>query len=550
MKRLAVLLALVLAISSVASTVKLSQASGTIYIRADGSVEPISAPLQRLDDTYSLVDDTYNMTLVVERDNIVLDGENHLVEGSTDIAYGIDLSLRTNVTVRNIRIKGFSCAILLLQNRYSSIVDCSISNNAYYGIWVCDTSYSTLKNSSLSNGGEAIYLETSNYNHLLFNDLRNNLFGIDIYRSTGNTLTGNTMVLNLRNFACYGWFRNEWLNDVDTSNTVDGKPIYYWINHHNATVPSDAGSVMIVNSSEITVRDLVLRNSFIGVNIAYTESSLIENVTTYESFGGVSATLCDLITIKGCYVNNSEGFGIGLTNGGNNKIVQNNVRYTNSSGIWLEDTNFNLVMGNNVSYSRHIHSAQEADGSGILIDDSNRNNVTGNRLHRNSYGIGMGPTDSQHNRIAQNILEENEVGLVLAMAQYNLIYHNNFINNSIQAMNSWLGWSQPTYNTLDLGIYGGNYWSEYNGTDNNHDGIGDTPYIVNKPNVDHYPLMHAWRPWDVKCDGAINVLDLINVANALGSKPNEPRWNPNADVKEDNIINVLDLIQIAQHLGT
>lgn len=35
----------------------------------------------------------------------------------------------------------------------------------------------------------------------------------------------------------------------------------------------------------------------------------------------------------------------------------------------------------------------------------------------------------------------------------------------------------------------GNYWSNYNGTDNNGDGIGDTPYVIDHNNQDNYPLM-------------------------------------------------------------
>lgn len=34
-----------------------------------------------------------------------------------------------------------------------------------------------------------------------------------------------------------------------------------------------------------------------------------------------------------------------------------------------------------------------------------------------------------------------------------------------------------------------NYWSDYNGTDANQDGIGDTPYIINDENQDNSPLM-------------------------------------------------------------
>ncbi len=35
----------------------------------------------------------------------------------------------------------------------------------------------------------------------------------------------------------------------------------------------------------------------------------------------------------------------------------------------------------------------------------------------------------------------------------------------------------------------GNFWSDYNGTDANGDGIGDTPYVIDVLNEDRYPLV-------------------------------------------------------------
>jgi len=44
-------------------------------------------------------------------------------------------------------------------------------------------------------------------------------------------------------------------------------------------------------------------------------------------------------------------------------------------------------------------------------------------------------------------------------------------------------------NSWDSGSRG-NYWSNYNGTDDNGDGIGDSPHFVYENNQDNYPLMN------------------------------------------------------------
>jgi len=78
----------------------------------------------------------------------------------------------------------------------------------------------------------------------------------------------------------------------------------------------------------------------------------------------------------------------------------------------------------------------------------------------------------------------------------NYVWSNNFINNSRSLYN----YGSITILNSDYPI-GGNYWSEYNGTDmysgpyqneSGSDGIADTPYIPDSMGhvVDHYPLMH------------------------------------------------------------
>jgi hypothetical protein len=74
----------------------------------------------------------------------------------------------------------------------------------------------------------------------------------------------------------------------------------------------------------------------------------------------------------------------------------------------------------------------------------------------------------------------------------NSIYHNNFVDNGQQF------YSYNATNDWDDGYpSGGNYWSDYNGTDANHDGIGDTPYVIDANNIDHYPLVGMFNSYNV-----------------------------------------------------
>lgn len=74
-----------------------------------------------------------------------------------------------------------------------------------------------------------------------------------------------------------------------------------------------------------------------------------------------------------------------------------------------------------------------------------------------------------------------------AVGDGNWIYHNNIIeNNYCQAMDNG-------DNTRWDHSGEGNYWSDYTGKDENHDGIGDTPYRIPPNGVDNYPLIMPYR---------------------------------------------------------
>lgn len=134
---------------------------------------------------------------------------------------------------------------------------------------------------------------------------------------------------------------------------------------------------------------------------------------------------------------------------------------------------------------------------------STQNVLANNYLARNAIGtyIYMGG----QNTIFQNSFIENKRwGMQLSSSRTqpnnNLIYYNNFINNTsieagtqgnLQVSNPW--YFGPETNIWDNGTVG-NYWSDYtaryaNASEIDNSGIGNTFFVVNENNIDHYPLM-------------------------------------------------------------
>ena len=116
------------------------------------------------------------------------------------------------------------------------------------------------------------------------------------------------------------------------------------------------------------------------------------------------------------------------------------------------------------------------------------NNFTNNEFINNSHvGIKSACNDDL---FLNNLFQDNEYGLYFyLLAERNLVYRNVFINNTFHA------YDEETLNFWDNGMIG-NYWDDYNGTDLNFDGIGDTPYNISGTtgNQDNFPLVNLPCP--------------------------------------------------------
>jgi len=267
-----------------------SQFSGTIYIRSDGSVDPSNASIQVIGNLYTLTDNI-NGSIVVEKDNIVVNGAGYTLQGTRN-GTGIDLSGVRNVTVQNFVIKQFFNGIYIRRGEYAESGNITVSGNNVAnndnGIQLVSSLNNIISgNNVTSNGNGILLISASNNNTVSGNNVKNNTRGIWLYDSAYNVLTNNRMHNNTYNFGAEGWMLQTFINYVDASNTVDGKPVYYWINARDVTVPSDAGYVALVNCIGVTVNNLTLTNNGQGVLLAFTENSVITENNIKNNYHGI-----------------------------------------------------------------------------------------------------------------------------------------------------------------------------------------------------------------------------------------------------------------------
>jgi len=166
--------------------------TGTVYIRADGSIDPPNAPITTYDNvTYTLTDNitSYSDGIVVERDNIIIDGEGHMLQGNGS-GWGIDLYGVKCVTVKNIDVNGFYIGVILGET-YNVISESDITNN-YFGVSLGGAYHQVVKNNFADNH-EGI--SVNGVHHSIHrNSLINNTIGILLdWSSSNNDIVGNTI---------------------------------------------------------------------------------------------------------------------------------------------------------------------------------------------------------------------------------------------------------------------------------------------------------------------------------------------------------------------
>ena len=421
----------------------------------------------------------YGIYLVSSSNNTLI---NNIVNSNN--RNGFYLKDSSNNTIKNNEAyENKDHGIYLKRSTNNEITNNEIHESRGNGIYVHDSSNNNtiVKNEIRDNRRDGIDLDDSTNNKITSNEIYDNKDGGIYLRNSGNsTLTDNTISGSEHNFAVYGKHLSDYIQSIDTSNKVEGKPVYYLVNKQDQQIPGDAGYVGAVNSTNITVSDLALTNNGQGVLLAFSKDSRIENINASDNKYGIYLDYSSNNVLMNNKVSNNDDGGIYLRLSVNNEIKDNKIRENKDNGICIYNSSNNNTIQNN--------EIRENRDNGICVYDSSNNNTIQNNEVCENNDDGIYLKRSTNNEITNNKIHENRDNGIYAhdstnsMITSNKIYDNKddgiYLRNS---GNSTLANNTMSGNEHNFAVYGKHLFDYIQSIDTSNKVEGKPVYyLVNK----------------------------------------------------------------------
>ncbi len=371
--------------------------------------------------------------------------------------------------------------------------------------------------------------------------------GIGLSCSSENVITDNVLINSSIFFSGsvddgYGNPSGEEKDTLQISvkgNMIHGKPLIYYQEEVGKIFQEDNVGKVIFNACNdvqllnqhssntytqfdfIRCQDITILNcSFsqipvVPIRIRYTDYFKLENnvfsncprgVSLYMSSfgnivknefisnqGGISAYAATQCIFSDNHLSKNVDHGINLHTCSSNQISQNCLS-ENDKGLCILSsariTIINNVFVNNTSTGIYGHL------NDLINITNNVISSTGLKSNATWSGIGILLSNAYDCFISNNNISNNRnYGISLAISKNTKVVNNNFINNNpngtSQAYSRWIYYGGKYNRSFDN--FSHNYWSDWISPDNNEDGIVDVPYPIYCEGeinyTDSYPLV-------------------------------------------------------------
>ena len=352
---------------------------------------------------------------------------------------------------------------------------CDVNAHTLYVGGTGDGNYTSIQQAiSNATDGDVIYVYSGTYNENIF--IPKYIDSLKLIGENRNTTVINGAQENCATLEIWGkncTFENFTITSSERSTSIITISYTDHVKIINNRIEANNNTcIYMFFSTNVTI----LNNSITGGGINIVGSSL-ENWNTHIISGN---------TLNGrrlYYIKDVSNFVISSEEVG--QIILVNCTDSSIKNVDVSKSIIGLLMAfssNNVIKKCHIHD----NHYGIFLHESKDNTIEDNLVENNTYGIYV--THSSYNKIKNNLIRWNKnCGCWLCCGSfYNTIYMNNFTMNGKNAHDA---------ERFDRWYYKnvGNYWDDYNGTDDDGDGIGDSPYIIstikNETIEDKYPIV-------------------------------------------------------------
>ena len=367
--------------------------------------------------------------------NKTFDCAGNEISGAAGSWFGIHLTSKTGNTIKDCNIKRFPYGIYLASSSNNFIDNAAADSNAY-GIYLYNSPGNTINNSLVTSSSG---------------------YGLYLYSSPNTMMRNNRLDNNDHNFVLsWGNYLPDFYQDIDDTNTVDGKPIFYWIAGKNAPNgcrdyeidgTSNAGFVALVSCDNVTVRGLNLSRNGNGILLANTSNSkILNNSLSFHDSGAIHL----FHSPDNSITNNKLSFNYDgmLVRYSNNTLVKDNIISPNDDwGIYFEHSDNNRIIGNKLGSS---------GWAGLDFDYSNNNLIHDNDVSNSYYGLYF--SRSINNNISNTLADYNDGGGIYMRYSGDSILINNTANS-----NGWTGFEiSDSYSIVMINNSAlSNYWDGF-----------------------------------------------------------------------------------------